>query len=88
MYKKTHLDANCMEIGFLLLKILQFYVFKMAAGGGCHFDININIKNYKSNFIFLNQAFTYATDICDLYLLCKLEQVPKGARIPPAGAIS
>ena len=25
--------ANCVEIGYLILKIMQFYVFKMAANG-------------------------------------------------------
>ena len=34
-------DANCMEIGFLLLKILRFYVFKVAANEGRNFEINI-----------------------------------------------
>ena len=40
-WKTAHFDANCMEIGFLLLKILPFYVFKMAANEGRHFEINI-----------------------------------------------
>ena len=31
IWKTAHFDANCMKIGFLLFKILRFYVFKMAA---------------------------------------------------------
>ena len=51
IFGKLHSDANCMEITFLHLKILQFYVFKMAANGGNHFEINIKNENYKSQFI-------------------------------------
>ena len=40
-----HFDANFMKIGFLLLKILQFNIFKMAANGGRHFEINIKTAN-------------------------------------------
>ena len=32
-WKTAHFDANCMKIGFLVFKILQFYVFKMATKG-------------------------------------------------------
>ena len=35
-----------MKIGFLLFKILRFYVFNMAANGGRHFEINIKTENY------------------------------------------
>ena len=41
IWKTAHFDANCVEIGYLLSKIKQFYVFKMAASGGRHFEINI-----------------------------------------------
>ena len=34
-----------MEIGYFLLKILRFYVFKMAANGGRHFEINMKVQN-------------------------------------------
>ena len=51
IWKTAHFDANFMKIGFLLLKILQFYIFKMAANGGRHFEINTNTENYKSQFI-------------------------------------
>ena len=40
IWKTTHFDANCMKLGFLVFKILQFYVCKMAANGGRHFEIN------------------------------------------------
>ena len=36
-----------MKIGLLLLKLLQFYVFKMAADGVRHFEINIKTKKKK-----------------------------------------
>ena len=60
-----------MEIGYLLLKILQFYFFKMAVNGGRHFKINIKIKNYETQFIFQKHAYTYSFDNCNLCLLCK-----------------
>ena len=47
-----------MKIGFLLLKILQFYVFKMAASGGRHFEINIEIEIMKLK-LFLKNMHTY-----------------------------
>ena len=31
-----------MKIGFLSFKILRFYIFKMAANGGRHFEIKTN----------------------------------------------
>ena len=46
IWKIAHFDANCMKIGFLFFKILWFYVFKMAAKGGRHFEINIKTENY------------------------------------------
>ena len=46
--KKLHIfGANRVEIGYLLLKIMQFYVFKMAANGGRYFEINIKTKIIK-----------------------------------------
>ena len=58
-----------MEIRFLLLKILQFYVFKMAANGGRQFEINIRTENYETQFISQKHAYTYIVDKCDLCLL-------------------
>ena len=51
IWKTAHFGANCVEIGYLLLKIMQFYVFKMAANGCRHFEINIKTENYKTQFI-------------------------------------
>ena len=50
-WKMAHFDSNCMAIGILLLKILRFYVFKMAASRGHHFEIKILIENYRTQFI-------------------------------------
>ena len=61
-----------MKIGFLLLKILQFYIFKMVANGGRHFEINIKTENYKSQFISRIDSYTNMFDKCDLSLLCNL----------------
>ena len=62
IWKTAHFDANCMEITFLHLKILQFYVFKMAANGGNHFEINIQNENYKSQFISQKLRYSYTFD--------------------------
>ena len=71
-FRKTiHFDANCMEIRFLLLKLFRFYVFKMAANGGRHFEINIKLKNCKTQFISTKHAYSYTFDKCDLCLLFK-----------------
>ena len=43
IWKTEQFDANFIEIGYLLLKLLRLYVFKMAAIGGCHFEIIIKI---------------------------------------------
>ena len=40
-----------MEIGYLLLKVLRFYVFKMAVKGGRRFEINMKVQNYEIQFI-------------------------------------
>ena len=49
-----HFGAKFMEIGYLLLKILRSYVFKMAVNGGRHFEINSKIKNYETYLFFKN----------------------------------
>ena len=38
------------------------YVFKMAANGGRHFEINIKTENYKTQFITQKHAFTKIFD--------------------------
>ena len=58
-----------MEIRFLLLKILRFYVFKMAANEGRHFEINSKTENNEALFISQKHAYTYFFDKCDLCLL-------------------
>ena len=60
-----------MEIGYLLLKILRFYVFKMAANGGRHFEINMKVQNYESQFISQKHAYACTFDKYNLCLLCK-----------------
>ena len=69
--KTEHFEANCMEIGYLLLKISRFYIFKMAANGGCHFEINMKVQNYETQFISQKHAYTCTFDNCNLCLLCK-----------------
>ena len=57
-----------MKIGFLFLKILQFYVFKMAANGGRHFEINTKTENYKTLFISLSMhTHTHLTNVIFVY---------------------
>ena len=51
IWKTAHFDATFTKIGFLLLKILQFGIFKMAANGGRHFEMNIKTENHKFQFI-------------------------------------
>ena len=47
-FGKLHIfDANCMKIGFLVFKILQFYVSKMATNGGRHFEMALKQKIIK-----------------------------------------
>ena len=75
IWKTAHFGANCVEIGYLLLGILQFYVFKMAANGGRHFEINIKTENYKTQFISQKHANSCTFDIYDvnfmqLIILC------------------
>ena len=68
MWKTVRFDANCMEIGFLLLKMLQFCVFKMAANGGCHFEINIKTENYPTHlFLKSMHTHTHLTNVIFVY---------------------
>ena len=72
VFGKLHI---LVEIGYLLLKIMQFYVFKMAANGGRHFEINIKTENYKTQFISQNHANSCTFDKCgvnfmQLIILC------------------
>ena len=60
-----------MEIGYLLLKILRFYVLKMAANGGRHFEINMKVQNYETQYISQKHSYTCTFDNCNLCLLCK-----------------
>ena len=46
--KTAHFYANCMEIRFLLLKLMRFYVLKMPVNGSRHFEINIKLINYQT----------------------------------------
>ena len=66
-WKTAHFDTNCMEIGFLFLKMLQMDVFKMAANGGCHFEINAETKNDKT--IYLSKADIHSYTIDKLYVI-------------------
>ena len=70
-WKTACFDANCMKIGFLFFQILHFYVFKMAANEGCHFEINMKTENDITQFISQKIAYTYTNNKCDLCLLCK-----------------
>ena len=54
--ESAHFGANCVEIRYLHLKIMQFYVFKMAANGGRHFEINIKAENDKLDSIYFSKA--------------------------------
>ena len=66
IWKTAHFDANCVLIGYLLLKIMQFYVYKMAANGGRHFEINVKTKNYKTQFIYQKHANSCTFGKCDV----------------------
>ena len=66
IWKTANFGANCLEIRFLLLKIMLFYVFKMAVNGGRHFEINIKNVNYRTQFISQKHAFSYTLNKCDL----------------------
>ena len=57
-----------MKIGFLVFKILRFYVFKMAANGGGHFEINIKTENYKLNLLLKSMhTHTQFTNVIFVY---------------------
>ena len=59
-----------MEIGYLLSKILQFYVFKMAANGGRHFEISMEVENYETQFISQNMhTHTFLTTASFVYYM-------------------
>ena len=58
IWKTAYFDANCIQIGFLLVKISHFYVFIMAASGGRHFEIGIKFENFKTHFFF-HQKLAY-----------------------------
>ena len=46
------------------LKIMRFYVFKMTANGGCHFEINIKLKNYQTKlFLKSMHSHTHFTNV-------------------------
>ena len=47
IWKTAHFDANCLKIGFLVFKLLQFYVFKIATNGGRHFEMPLKLKIIK-----------------------------------------
>ena len=66
IWKTAHFGANCVEIGYLLLKIMQFYVFKMASNGGRHFEINI-----KTQFTSQKRANSCTSDKSDISSVCK-----------------
>ena len=70
IWKTAHFGANCVEIGYLLLKIMQFYVLKMAANGGHHFEINIKTEIYKTQFISQKHTNTCTFDKYDVSFLC------------------
>ena len=59
-----------MGIGFLFLKILRFYVFKMAANGGRHFEINILTENYRTQFISQNTCKHAHTLLTNVIFVC------------------
>ena len=60
-------DANCMNIGFLYLKILRFYVFKMAANGGRHLEMNNRYENYKTLFLKSMPTNKHLTNVILVY---------------------
>ena len=49
------------------MKILRFYIFKMAASGGRHFEINMKVQNYETQYISQKHAYTCTFDNCNLY---------------------
>ena len=72
IWKTAHFGANCVEIGYLLLKIMQFYIFKMAANGGRHFEINIKTENYKTKLISQKHANSCTLDKCNVSFFMQL----------------
>ena len=50
-----------MKVGFLVFKILQFYVFKMATNGGRNFEMQLILKFIKLN-LFLKSMHKHTRD--------------------------
>ena len=46
IWRTAHFDANCMKIGFSFSRDCDFFIFKMPANVGRHFEINIKTENY------------------------------------------
>ena len=68
MWKTEHFDANFIEIGYLLLKIVRFYVFKMAANGGCILKLSLKFKIMKLNLFLKNMhTHTLFTTTCTIF---------------------
>ena len=72
IWKSAHFCANSVEIGYLLLKIMQFYVFTKAANGGCQFEINIKTENNKTQFISQKHANSCTFNKCDVIFFMQL----------------
>ena len=60
-----------MEIGYLLLKILRFYVFKMAASGGRHFENNMKVENNMKLNLFPKNMHTHTLLITAIFVYYK-----------------
>ena len=68
--KTTHFDANCMNIGFKVFKILKFYVFKMATNGDRYFEMQLKLKIIKLNLFLknMNKHIQFTNVIFDYYV--------------------
>ena len=69
IWKTEHFEANCMEIGYLLLKLLRFYVFKMAVNGGRRFEINMKVQNYEIQLISQKHAALLLLHLQSLFIM-------------------
>ena len=58
-----------MKIGFLVLKILQFYVFKMATNGGRHFEMPLKMKIIKLNLFLKSMQKLYYLQMWSLFIM-------------------
>ena len=65
IWKTAHFDANYMKIGSFNTT-LRFYVFKMAANGGRHFEIKIKTEKCSTHIIYQKYAYTFTIYKCDL----------------------